>query len=198
MNTALRRYSVQLILILIALSTSSCGGVNVSLGTTATPIPTYTSVPTYTPPPTYTPFPTYTPLPPTATIEPERWDVKMISAEGTREYGTFYIEGEGLTRMIVLTIEYTYTGTGRAEFSPESVVLVYSGTRGFTGWSETPSLYQSEDTSQITDFSEESLVIRVDSGETRTDTFVWQFFKEYTDFWLLFPESNAIDVIIDE
>jgi len=197
MNNALRRNLALLILILTTLSISSCG-VNLSFGTTATPMPTYTSVPTYTPLPTYTPFPTYTPLPPTATIESERWDVKVISAEGAREYGTFYVEGEGLTRMIVLTIEYTYTGTGRAEFSPESAVLVYSGTIGFTGWSKTPILYQSEDTSQITDFSEESLVIRVDAGETRTDTFVWVFGADYTDFWLLFPESDAIDVSINE
>ena len=100
--------------------------------------------------------------------------------------------------MVIVTIEYTYLGQGRAEFSPETVVLMNTSTVGLVGWARTAELYQAEDNSRIVDFDKESLTNYLDSGETKTEVFIWEFPGNYTDFRLFFPETEAIDITLSK
>ena len=120
----------------------------------------------------------------------------MISAEASLEYGEFFIPEDGKNRLVIVTIEYTYLSQGRAEFSPESVVLMNTSILGYVGWAKTADLYQAEGSSRIVDLDEESLTDYVDSGETKTEVFVWEFPRNYTDFRLFFPEAEAIDITL--
>jgi hypothetical protein len=146
--------------------------------------------------PTSTPYPTYTPYPPPPTAPPARWDVAVLASEGTLEFGDFYIPEGSTTRLIHLTITYTYNGPGSAEFSPETLTLMNDSGTGFQGWAKPPVLYRADGQTNILDFANDSVIHNLASGTTRTEDFVWEWPTEYDQFRLFFPETEAIDVSI--
>lgn len=176
---------------------------------TVTAIPTATSYPTLTPYPTSTAYPTYTPIPPTATptqIAPRsvgqtvigpRWRVRVTKAESGTEFGTFYLTEDATTQMVIITLEYTYLGSESTSFYPESVVLVHTGEERLRGWARNPALYQGQYSSHVVDFTEEVTTQFVNSGDTRTEIFVYSFNKDFTSFLLYFPETTPIVIDID-
>ena len=107
-------------------------------------------------------------------------------------FETFYLKEDAPNQLIVLTIEYTYHGAAETDFSPESVVLVYTGSEGLTGWARTPVLYRGEHSASVVSFGDSTLTIYVQPGITRVERWVYEFPKEYTSFCLLFPETEAI------
>lgn len=178
----MKRYNI--VLGLAAMSFAmACGGI-ASFSPTATPYPTYTPLPTYTPPP------------PTATPDAGDWEVDVISAESSLEFEDFFIPEDGTNTLIIVVVKYAYEGPGRIQFSPESVVLTYTGSEKFMGWSQTADLYQSEGDSQVVDFSEQALLNTLNPGDAKTDTFVWEFPRSYKNFILLFPSAEPIEVTI--
>ncbi|MBL7182904.1 MAG: hypothetical protein ISS50_00475 [Anaerolineae bacterium] len=201
-------------LTLVALLLVGCGMPAV----TPTPVPTASPYPTYTPVPTATPYPTYTPLPPTPTptavpltatptpvstptvgdtVIGSHWKVKVVKVETGDEFGPRGFEEDARNHFVIVTLEYTYLGAGRAEFFPESVVLVYTGSTGLQGWAQTPILHRGEFSSQVVDFTEDVAVNYLDSGDTRTEVFVYEFRDTYTDFRLYFPETQAIAISLE-
>lgn len=124
------------------------------------------------------------------------WKVKVIKVETGDEFGPFGFEEGTKNHFVIVTLEYTYLGPDRAEFFPESVILVYTGNTGLKGWARKTALYRGEISSQVVHFAEEVIVNYLDSGETRTETFIYEFRKEYTDFRLFFPETEAIAINI--
>lgn len=159
----------------------------------------------WTPVPTLTPYPTFTPLPipPTSTpitnqklgddVIGARWKVKVIKAEAVAEYETWSFPSGSKNHMVILTVEYTYLGSEDINFYPESAVLAYVDTDGFTGWSRTPRLYRGEN-SGITDFDTSATTKYVRSGDTFTDTFIYEFPNDYRNFIFYFPETLPIEV----
>jgi len=145
---------------------------------------------------TSTPTPASTPTIGDTVIGPH-WKVKVVEVETGDEFGPFgFVEGTK-NHFVIVTLEYTYLGPGRAEFFPESVVLVYTGSTGLQGWARKTTLYRGEISSHVVDFREEVVVNYLDSGETRTETFVYEFRKEYADFRLYFPETEAIAISLE-
>ena len=161
----------------------------------------------WTPVPTFTPYPTFTPLPipPTSTpisnqkigdeVIGTHWKVKVIKAEGATEYETWSFPSGSQNHMVILTVEYTYLGSEDINFYPESAVLAYVETEGFTGWSRTPRLYRGEN-SGITDFDTSATTMYVRSGDTFTDIFIYEFPIDYKNFIFYFPETLPIEVQI--
>jgi hypothetical protein len=125
------------------------------------------------------------------------WGVKVISARSVEEWDTFYVDADSTNYMIVIEIEYKNLRPNAVQFSPESVVLVNTGTDE-TGWGETPALHKSGSSTQITDFTEESIMYTLAGGESRADTFVYEFPRGFSDFRLYFPESEAIAITLDQ
>jgi hypothetical protein len=189
--------------LILSVSLTACS----DLVTTSTPYPTHIPLPTLTPYATLTPYPTYTPIPPTATpttaptpsvgdtVVGQRWKVRVAKVETGDKFATYAITKVGAkTHLVIITLEYTYLGAGKAEFSPESVLLAYTGSAGLTGWAQTPRLYKGELSSEIVDFDKTARLFYLESNTGRTETFVYQFNKEYTDFRLYFPETMPIVV----
>lgn len=140
--------------------------------------------------PTSTPYPTYTPYP------PARWEVTVLSSEGTLEFGDFFIPDGSTTRLIHLRITYTYNGPGTADFSPETLTMMNASGIGFNGWAKPPVLYRAEGQTTVLDFANDSVVNSIATGTTLTEDFVWEWPTEYGEFRLFFPETEAIDVSI--
>jgi hypothetical protein len=195
-------FSKLIALTLTATLLNGCGG----FLATPTPDPTYTPLPTLIPYATLTSYPTYTSIPPTATptITPTpkvgdtvvgpRWKVKVVKVETATEFGDYYLEATSNHRFVIVTLEYTYLGPGKAEFIPESVILVYTGSTGLTGWAQTTSLYRGEISSEVIDFDETARVYYLESKTSRTEAFVYEFNKDYADFRLYFPEIQPIAI----
>jgi cytochrome c5 len=175
---------------------------------TLTPKSTYTPLPTLTANSTYTPYPTYTAVPPASaptqaplaavgdTVEGGNWRVTVTQAETGDEFGPYYFDTGATTHFVILTLEYTYLGSERRVFTPESVVLVYTGS-GLTGWTETPALYQGESYFEVTNFAESAVAFNMFSGDSRTEQFAYDFPIPYTDFVLLFPGLPGIVIDLD-
>jgi hypothetical protein len=149
-------------------------------------------LPTSTPYPTYTRYPTFTPQP---AQSPPRFEVRVISAEEIQHFGDFYIPEGGATRMIHMTILYTFNGPGTAEFSPATVVLM-NRTGSLRGWGRVPVIYRSEASAATFDLREQSTLTALTSGTSFTDDFVWEWPTQYTEFSLYFPESEPVEVNI--
>jgi len=150
-------------------------------------------LPTSTPYPTYTRYPTFTPQP---TQSPPRFEIRVISAEATLTFETFYIEEGSTTRMIHMTILYTFNGPGTTQFSPETVVLMNRSGTSLRGWGRVPEIYRSEASGSTFDLREVSTLTTLSPGTSYTDDFVWEWPTQYTDFTLYFPESEPIEVSI--
>jgi hypothetical protein len=150
-------------------------------------------LPTSTPYPTYTRYPTFTPQP---TQSPPRFEIRVISAEAVQNFGDFYIPEGSTTRMIHMSILYTFNGPGTAEFSPETVVLMNRSGTNLRGWGRVPALYRSEASGATFDLKEESTLTTLSPGTSFTDDFVWEWPTQYTEFTLYFPESEPIEVNI--
>ena len=171
MNNYKTLRTIVLVFVIAGVAISACG-------TSSTPPPTATLAPTATPYPTY------------------RGSVKVVSAEGVAEFGTFYMPSGSTGRLVLLTIEYTNTGQDKAEFSPDTVILMNKTASGIVGWGRTPALYRAESTSRIEDLDEEAFLNFVDPQDTKTEVFAWEFPKSYTSFRLYFPEAETIEVSI--
>lgn len=184
--------------ILATLLLAECGAPSTPIPPTATPYPTLTPYPTVTPYPTNTPFPTYTPLPSTATPVPPAWNVKLTSVTTNTQFGDYEVTDKGTkTQFIIITLEYTYQGQERVTFSPESVVLAYTGQEGFTGWAKLPTLYRPDDSSNDIDFDTAAQAKYLSTGANHTDVFVWQFNKDYKEFMLYFPGTDVIEITVE-
>lgn len=206
--TRARRYKNVTLVVLIALF-AACTAATPTPAPTPSPTRTRTPYPTYTPYPTLTPYPTYTPLPPTPTLTPlptlgigdavraPRWSVRVVKAEPTLEFETYYLKEDARTRMVVVTIEYTYLGGRETIFSPESVLLVYTGSEGLTGWARTPVLYRGEVNTDLVSFKESTIAVHIAPGTTRVERFIYEFPKEYTSFRLYFPETESVAVTLE-
>jgi hypothetical protein len=120
-----------------------------------------------------------------------RWAVKVTAATTAEEWETFYVDAGSTNYMIVVTIEYKNLGKEAVSFSPESVVLVYTGTEQ-TGWGQTPALHKSGGSTIVTEFKTDSVMYLIATGEARVDTFVYEFPRGYTEFTLYFPETPAV------
>lgn len=119
------------------------------------------------------------------------WEVKITSAKAADEWDEFYMDADSSNYMIVIEIEFRNMRQDAVQFSPESVVLVHTGAEE-TGWGQTPALHKSGSSTQITDFYSESVMYSVAGGESRADTFVFEFPRGYTEFLLYFPETAPI------
>lgn len=193
-------FSKSCVAIIIAALSVGCG--SISIGPSPTPPPPATQ----TAYPTHTAYPTFTPVPPTPTptraptpqvgdvIENPKWRVQVVKAQTAQEFGSFFIREGGENRLVIVTIEYTNRQPNSIEFFPESVLMVYVGTGGLRGWVRRPALYRSELSSQITNFDEQAQFNSMPGGATRTDTFVYEWKKPYTDFLLFFPETEPIAI----
>lgn len=158
----------------------------------------------WTPVPTFTPYPTFTPLPipPTSTpisnqkigdeVVGTRWKVKVTKVETASEFGTWNFPAGSTNYFVIVTVDYTYLGSEKISFYPEGVTLVDVGTE-LTGWSRTPRLYRNEN-SEIIDFSVDSKVMILKSGDTHIDTFAYEFPNYYKEFILYFPETLPIEI----
>jgi len=125
------------------------------------------------------------------------WDVKVLSASVADEWQTYYVDADSTDHMIVIELAFTNLRRETVSFSPESVILVYTGLDE-TGWTETPALHKSANSTQVIDFYEESVMYSVAPGETRKDTFVYEFPRSYVEFTLYFPESEAVPILATE
>lgn len=159
----------------------------------------------WTPMPTFTPYPTFTPLPipPTSTpisnqkigddVIGARWKVKVTKAETANEFGDWSFPAGSTFQNVIVTVEYTYLGSGKINFYPESVILANVEDNSLMGWTRTPRLYRNE-SSTIVDFNTDSKVLTLNSGDTYTDTFVYEFPIEFKAFILYFPETLPIEI----
>jgi len=161
---------------------------------------TQTAAPTITPYPTFTPLPAATPI--TAhkigdEVIGARWKVKVTKVEMLKEYATFSPRLD-TSRMIVLTVEYTYIGSGKIEFYPESAFLVLVGDASglLSGLTLTPTLYKSETASDVVDFSVNSKTLILKSGDNYADKFVYIFSEEYKNYLFYFPEMLPITITV--
>jgi hypothetical protein len=181
-----------LVFLLLIFSTLACS--SGSLFTTPTPFPTFT------PYPTLTAYPTYTPLPPTITPQPKTWDVKILSAIKSRNFGEWYYEESVKSEYIILTIEYTYNGKKTMEFSPQSVVLVFPEGSIWPGYALGATDYQPENTSKVTNFyTQGPIMTYIKPGQTKVEKFAWGLTTNTdTKLRLIFPEAEPIDFLIDE
>ncbi len=135
--------------------------------------------------------------PPTASPRLDSWQARVVSARTTSDYGGFTLPADSENRFFVLTIEYRNTGAATAKFSPESVVLVNVTDDTLVGWGKTPTIYREEDSEDVWDFDEESVLFDVEPGYTWTEDFVWEFPGNFTQFLLYFPETRAIEVTVN-
>ncbi len=177
---------------------------------TSTPTPTSTHTPTPIPPTatsTATSTPSPTPIPPTSTpistptvgdtVIGSRWKIKVTKVETADEFGTYYFKEDSANHFVIVTLEATYLGSETREWFPESVLLAHTGNDGFTGWVRIPNLYKGMFSSQITDFSEMVTVNFAQPETVLKETFLFEFPKDYTDFRLYFPETEAIAISLE-
>lgn len=189
----------------LAAQVATAAAATVAAAPTVTPYPTYTPAstaapyPTVTPAPTATPYPTYTPLPPVPTAVPSScplWTVEIVEASAIMEFDRFYVDSNGRTRLVAVSVEFSCQGADGVDFYPESVVLVHVGDE-MTGWAKTADLFQSESLSggTVIDFSKSAASWTLSGPDIDgSATFVYEFPKEYTDFELLFPGSTPIPI----
>ncbi len=121
------------------------------------------------------------------------WQVTVVSAEATDEWDEFYVEPDSENYIVVLTVDIRNLRNTSVQFAPETVVLAHTGPEE-TGWAQTPALHTTNDSTLITDFWEDSVVYELAAGQTRTDTFVYEFPRGFTEFDLYFPESVGLPV----
>jgi len=179
---------------IILLSSSGCQAINAM---TFNPTPTLN--PTYTPYPTYTLYPTYTPLPPTETPLPKLWTVKVLSAVKSLTFGTWYFPTTQPGEYLIATIEYTFNGQEPIQFSPQSLVLLDPEGSTYPGSALTVTNYQAEDSNVVNNFTAESPILTyIRPGQTKIERFGWalRVFPD-TKFILLFPQTEPIDVIVN-
>jgi hypothetical protein len=132
----------------------------------------------------------------TALVPRANWGVKVTSARSAEEWDEFYVDADSTNYMVVIEIEYKNLRPSATDFSPESVVLVHTGLDE-TGWGQTPALHKQGDSTQITDFEEESVMFSIASDESHADTFVYEFPRGFTEFLLYFPETPAIAIKLE-
>ena len=114
----------------LAARVAAAAAATVAAAPTVTPYPTYTPAstaapyPTVTPAPTATPYPTYTPLPPVPTAVPSScplWTVEIVEASAIMEFDRFYVDSNGRTRLVAVSVEFSCQGADGVDFYPESV-----------------------------------------------------------------------------
>jgi hypothetical protein len=180
--------------VLVMALLAGCGAASAS-----TPEPTVTPYPTYTPYPTFTPVPHIVdsaPVSPAAvgeTVVGPRWKVKVVKVETASEYEGFSFKAGTNRRFVIVTLEYTYLGSEEVELYPESVLLVHTGT-GLKGYVRTPALYKAGYARDVTNFSNSFVTSYLKPKSSETDTFIYEFDPEYTDFLLYFPETVPIEI----
>jgi len=148
---------------------------------------------------TQTPYPTYTPFPPTATPVPARWTVEILSTIKAQTFGTWYYTQDQPADFIIVTIEYTYHGQETTEFSPMSVVLLFQDGSSFPGFGAVPQYYQTENNNTVVNLlTQGAFFTYIKPEQIKIEKFGWGITPPTdTKYRLLFPETPAIDIVVE-
>ena len=124
----------------------------------------------------------------------------MISATKDLTFGTWYFTETQKSEFLIVTIEYTYNGEGTAEFSPESVVIVFPEGSTYPGFAMAATNYQAEGSNIVANFMNDGPVLTyVKHNQTRRDKFGWGISTVGdTQYQLLFPDTAPIEIRADD
>ena len=155
---------------------------------------------------TQTPYPNlyslsnlYPPSRPTPTPIPSRWSVEVTSVTFSLAFGGWQYDTDQNAHFLIVTIQYTYQGSEATSFSPESVVLLLSEDTANAGIALATGFYQPEGNTVVTNFSSGTpVLLTLSPGQTKTESFGWALtITGDTHFKILFPETNAIDLVVE-
>jgi hypothetical protein len=152
-----------------------------------------------------TPIPTETPIPTPVsfaevgdTVISPNWEVKVLEVRTDSEFETMHFSDQNTTtHFVIITLEYTYLGSKTIKWSPEGIILVHTGER-LEGWSRTPTFYQTEFSTSLTNFTEDVIFISARPQVPEIATLVYRFPQDFVDFRLYFPETTGVSITLDE